>query len=459
MQVKSVGQKKETGGATTTSETLAGFQRYADGLVKQYLEGRLTLSDEVEEAIDTIISYIDKMYGDLWGFHGDDITAAGVFGTEVENCYANTWTKDQHEDKLAKLKSVIEDYALQHIRCRNNLKDQCVGSMTTQFDCSQWTDQHSGIDTRELLSMLQVNGEKVASQSSSHCPEIPVIPEHCAAGVDHCDDYDQYRKDRNGEALLPSCARPPPGQLSDEYIQANEETESTKLEEMEGCLEDMKEWLDPLYAKYECCGRGDDCAPCTVNGGNCQKLQQQFEFEQCLYDTEVGILCSGYDSCFDTVVSNSEADCDKIQIRAKARAADNETAERIKCLLGVLKIDDNATKVAAEGTQSKAEKLSECQADDYTVFNNVWTITCPSGVPEDWASGKKYPAGIECKADRPDMCSVEFYQEHYAPEGLSMNTCTTCPGGKGCDGASLANQVATCRPCGSTKRLNEPSHW
>jgi len=458
MQVKSVGQKnKETGGVTTMSETLAGFQRYADGLVKEYLEGRLIMSDEVKEAIDTIIAYIDKMYTDLWDFHTQDKTAAGVFGTRVENCYANTWTKDGHEGKLAQLKNLIDDYAERHRQCRTDLMNHCVGSMTTQFDCSHWTDQHAGV------GLLQVNGEKAASQSYGHCKAAPVIPEHCEEGKDHCQDYDSYRMDENGDALLPTCARPPPGKLSDEYIQANEETESTKLDEMEDCLEDMKAWLDPLYAKYECCGRGDECAPCVVNGANCQKLQQQFEFEQCLYDTEVGILCSGYDTCFETVISESQADCDAIQIRAAARAADNETAERIKCLLGVLKIDDNATKVAEEGTQSKAEKLEECQSktDVYTKFNDVWTITCPSGVPDDWAStGKHYPPGIACKAPRPGMCTDEFYVQHYKPYGFEMNTCKNCAQGQGfCDGYSLRHQVATCRQCGSIGRFNETDRW
>lgn len=453
MQVKSVAlKKKELGAATTMSETLAGFQRYADGLVKQYLEHGLTLSPEVEDAIDTIINYIDQMYADLKSYHDDDVAAASQFENRLESCYNNTWVKDGHAQKLETLRNTIENLATIHIQCRQDLHDNCVGSMTASFDCEHWSTQ-----TSPSLLQAAVTGEVAAGFTSTGCPATPIIPEHCEHLIDHCSVYDTYRQ-TNGSALLPGCARPPPGHLADEYIQANENTD--ELGEMEECLESMKTWLDDLYPLYECCARNEPCEFCKIQPKTCQDAQEEFEFETCLYDTEVGILCSNYDSCFDQVVSDSKADCDAIQIRANARAADNESAERIKCLLGVLKIDDNATAVHEAGTQSKADKLAECQSVEYTTYNSAWAIECPKGVVGTWEPIKQYPEGVDCMAARPDTCSDQFFEEQYRDSfefAMEPNTCTGCVGK--CEGEQLRTQVAACRQCASIIRLNESKHW
>jgi len=177
---------------------------------------------------------------------------------------------------------------------------------------------------------------------------------------------------------------------------------------MESCLEDMNRWLDPLYELMEACAR--DNQNCQKWPKECRNQQTDFEFYNCEWNLVVGTKCSFYETCYTGAIKKADADCDVIQLRAAARQADNETAERIKCLLGVLMIDDNATKVAAEGSESKADKLKACKSVSYAQFNAAWKITCPAA---DWPPKAQYPAGLNCSAPRHDPCSNDFFQAEY----------------------------------------------
>jgi len=344
--------------SATRAQTLAQFKEYTNNLVAEYLkDGKFTQSpSDLDTAITTIIQYIDAMNKDLRDWHQDDLGACDL-------CKETKRMATCEEDHLSE--TVVA-----------NLSDA-----VTKVD----------------------NKRKAHRECREDCS-----PNQCPVG--QCPEYHNYRKN-NQKALwtkMVACANPPPGELADEYIQADvSEENGEKLSRMEACLQDAKDWLDPLYKLYsECEYVETHCPGCQ---SDCDKLQTDFEADHCQLDISRGIHCDGYYRCWDEDWGKCNAQVDLMKKREEARAADFETGERIRCLLNVLGKTPDEDKPAA---------LEACMDDSkYTPFepgNEFW-INCAIGT-------KIPPTHLPCGFSEIQPCDADFldFEYHSAETGLGL---------------------------------------
>lgn len=340
------------------------------------------------------------MYLDLLAFHGQDVNKSKVYQEEVDNCYTSYW-EEQFVANLNTLRARKDTAGKNHLNGRQWIRDSCPGHT---FESADWTtgSNHVGL-TEHDTDHSEVFGSLIQQASAVALELSPVVD----PSIDHCQIYDDYRQNNLAALLTTAPQNCAPAHLQDDYIKAEG---NPMLGEMEDCLEHVKLWLDPLYELMEACQRVE--GECNDKAKESMGNQSLFEYETCEYNTIVRIKCGGYDDCFGGVLSRSASECGNIQTRAAARQADNETAERIKCLLGVLMVDDDATKVDEEGTESKADKLAACKTVDYEDYNKFWQIECPVW-EADGEPVPEYPPGIDCMADRFSPCDGEFLEEEY----------------------------------------------
>lgn len=273
--------------ASTRTQTLAGYKEYVNKLVAQYKQDDPTKrsrdeiqpGSDVDNAITTIIQYINSMYEDLLAWHNQDLGDADACksGALLSACQDLLPTDGIIESWMTIVDSAREN----HTTCRNG--------------CSS------------------------------------VVCEDNVA----CQEYNRYRKHIKNGRLNASftdavaCANP---SLDDEYIKSGTLAE---VEQMEECLVKAKHWLDPLYSKYIACHDSEkNCEDCQVQ---CDHDQAAFENAHCQLDEKRDASCSGYRECYTMAHEECMTNCPKITVRSNARAADNETGEFIICLLGALR--------------------------------------------------------------------------------------------------------------------------
>jgi len=360
--------------ASTRTQTLAGYTEYVNSLVETYKKGGQPIEkdSDIDQAITTIISYINSMYADLLEWHKNDVeeTVSCATAEVIRVCTEknlDTETLAEFESEILK----VDGFRQSHKECRENCnEDRCGGDVTS-----------------------------------------------------NCKDYHHYRK-TNDDALYTAqvaCANSPtpPGHLSDDYIGTNDDD---KREDMESCLQNAKDWLDPLYELYSKCN--DDITECPGCQSDCDKLQADFENAHCQHDIFREGHCTGFDTCYKQKKLDCDPICARIETRSNARRADNETGEIIKCLLNVLKSEN----------ESKADELEKCNT--ISVNTSFWNIDCT-----DYDAPDVPPHGHAC-GDVDQPCQDPFLNleykiglgldkyEEYSYEGSynMIGPCTSCNG-------------------------------
>jgi len=343
--------------SASRTETLKAYKEYATDLAEKYkqqpdMEDQLNNEDsEISKAIDTILQYIKAMYDDLKRWHDEDVESSKSCAptTVIDTCEANYLNSVQVAEIENKM-ALVQPAREKHIQCR----DRC--------------------------SKCQMS--------------------------DSCKEYHQYRHN-NPDALFEdvvSCADPA---LSDEYIKT---TDSKELEKMESCLNDAKTWLDPLYKLYKACEWDSEfCPTCSTT---CKDDQVDFENKHCQVDAVRDSHCWAFRRCYDDKHKDCAQDCLDIEVRSKARGADNETGELIKCLLDVLKTNDVQDNDGDEAG-GKSAKLAECNTNSYA--SDFWIIECIG-------SGPECPEVLHPCEDTAQPCNQEFLNEEYHnKEGRNLN--------------------------------------
>jgi len=343
--------------SATRAQTLAQFKEYTNNLVAEYLKGGKSMASDLDTAIDTIITYIDAMKLDLKQWDSAD-------------------------------RAMCAD-------CQVDKRDRVC------------TEQHINATVLQDLQSA-VDRVQTAREDHAECRQ-KCGPDSCPYG--QCPDYHEYRKnDVHKKALwshMVKCANPPPGHLADDYIRADEsENNGKKLSDMEACLKKAKVWLDPLYELYSACEYVENhCPTCQAE---CDEKQSDFEVQHCQLDIERGDHCDGFYICWDDDWTTCDQKVSNMLDREKARAADYETGERIRCLLNVLRdATDDADKPA---------ELAKCNEDDqYIPYGpkNEFYINCSIGT-------KIPPAHMPCGLSEMQPCDDEFLRtEYYDGLGLS----------------------------------------
>lgn len=335
----------------TRAQTLAGFRKYADNLVATYQKQGQPIQegDEIWNAIETILSYLTSLYTDMLGVHNqqsEDITTC----TE-QYIFGDCESKHLNQTALNELE----------------------------------TAQNRTIEARAAF--------EAKIQECANCPGY------------ECSEYEAYR---NTDLALWSkavaCANPPPGHFGDEYISADEGSEA--LSQMEECLGDANTWMEALYPKYlDCAAKRVLCTSANCKDP-CLEKQKEFEEAHCEWDVQEEGHCGGFDICYGDHWNNCKDSCDMIEKQSKARAADNETAERIKCLLEVLRS-------AEEDKETLLKECKDVKFAEYEEKAKFWILTC--NLSGDGTPPPHHP----CHDVIWKPCSEDFLVNEYH-EGLGL---------------------------------------
>lgn len=338
----------------TRAQTLAGFRKYADNLVATYQkQGQpIEQDDDTWTAIDTILSYLTSLYADMLVPHNDqqmDIAQCteGYIFDYCESKHLNATTLGQLEQA----------------------KNKTAGARAT--------------------FLTQIN----------QCAECP---------GDECSEYERYRETQEALwSVTVRCASPPPGDFSDEFIRADEGSDD--LDAMESCLGDAHTWMKGLYPKYEECAAKRDLCTASKCKDPCASMQKQFEIAHCEWDIVEKLHCDGFDQCYKNHYLTCKDRCDGVETESKARAADNETAERIKCLLEVLRSPED----------DKEALLTDCKNkfEEYEEKAKFWLLEC------NLSDNGTVPIHHPCHDVIWEPCSQNFLDNEYhkeQPDGLGL---------------------------------------
>lgn len=358
---------------------LAGFQKFADGLVAQYMETRIEPNSTTKTAIETVITWIDTFYGHFLDEHGVDVGRVNACPGDVEQCITDHLGNDVAQKIL--------DEAARVVTARNDH----LSCLTTAKSCHY-------------------------EQSMA------------------CNDYDSHRA--NSPPPLPACVKTG-GAFADTFIQADEDDRFDGgeciaggsgvkcLPKMEECLVEFKTWFDQLYNLYDACKRTDD--PCREN---CKPEQHEFEIDHCEAGSVRSSACTSYNGCVSTQKDRCAQLCTDVEINSNARKADNETGERIVCLLNALihetVIDETTGELGLK--EDKPKLLAACVNATYDT--SEFTIACPAGTPD---LGGVLVDAVDCTADlqwtEPVTCTEEFLAKEYVQhDEVEYCYCRQCIG-------------------------------
>lgn len=310
------------------------------------------MSDDVKKAIGTVRTYINGLFTGLNESHYHDIDRINkVCGDAAQDNCVNLYFNSAKQSELTTLQQTVDTKRAEHVNCR--LQNQVKG---------------------------------------------------CENNVE-CDIYDHYRQNDSdfSPALLGNvarCAQKPKENLADSFINTQD---TGRRETMETCLKKFKTWFTPLYDLYEKCDRG------TGEVEACEGEQGEFEEKHCTYNYELNETCHVYNVCineaWEDCIGESTGLCSEVDILVKSRKAENETGERILCLLTVL--------VDTEDASKKAE-LDICKQKEYDT--SYFNLDCPGevGPPEP-----KPP--MTCDTE-PVSCTQPFLEKYYASWQVNPKT-------------------------------------
>jgi len=340
---RSMASSSSTSGERSSS--LAGFQTYAEGLAAKYLETALPLDSDMRTQITTVINWID---------------------TDIK----------------------------EHLENGDRIDRQKVLDLSTDLTGCV-TSAEAEVETTKTLN----NGTITSRQKHLACRQKEV---GCVTSTNQaCQEYDAYRQTDPMALLTVQAPCALETDFSDEYIQADEDDQSGKLQDMEACLILTKTWHSALYTLYAACKRAD----CVLTPPSCLGAQHDFEATHCEAKTKQDFVCNSFDTC----VEGNEDPCDDIAIDVGARKADYEAGERIKCLLIVLRdAEDNCTGRSDEvpPCKEKPDELRKCTEKTYDTTSYNIACSKPS-VSSPPALGCGSPIGAV-------SCSQAFLDAEYA---------------------------------------------
>jgi len=463
MQLKALNKGKQSRLDTdlTTSGQLVAFQKFTEQLVGEFESGTLEIDQSTKDAVKMVMDFIhDDVYNSLLQGHNQDSLNAKACKNLTRAC--DVWH--------------YPDSVLAHYQ-----------TLVTQSNTSRW--EH--IQCRQEHKIV--------------CDEVE----------DTCSHYDRYRqqvKDVNDVIPYPFTPKCMPHKFDEAHRKATRETDAgkEKLDDFEDCLEDTRHWLyfsqiqspqtsddadtefegvkgewdaahaeayagsgngTGLWYKYLACKREKET--CDNKGDECKAKQLLFETRICHQDWYQRGHCDAHRICRNSEQAHCECTCSEIETRITGRKADNETGERLVCLLesmfGKLFVDENGDEQCcsdvANDTQ-RAAQLEACKTKTYDLSD--WDITCPDGdytgdnpdnvfscatvnVPVDTTCTQKVTY-LDHSVSPAQQKTLEksFGQFEYKERGLTLpGECTDCDD-SGHDGAherAEHKEVDECTKC------------
>jgi len=410
MQFKSMSQKKQAlslEAQTSFSSKLAGFQKFTDEMVEKYggpEEGASAPpTPEVLQAVWTVLAFIEQMHAHLNSAH----------------------VQDQGEA------SACDD---------------------TEADCK---DNYMNVNIINQILFFQKSAHKKQKAHKACRVEATGSCQQICKANGNCVTYDAARKTNN--ATLPVCVKNPdsPGSVSafsDDYIRAVEDSEELKA--MEECLVDTSAWLDFLYPKYDDCRRVE--SECEELVETCDNKQTVFQEAQCLYALDSNLHCHNFNECKTTMATECQSKCVNIEMRSGARAADDETGQRLVCLLHTLFGKPNPSPSALKASfdpgntglpeyavpeinksqflprpdaSSRPAALENCK--DQEIDTTRWAITCQGQTIDASTQSNTMTAGepvvYDCPIDEVlSPCGEGFAAEAYNEFELEVQELGVC---------------------------------
>jgi len=345
--------------------------------------GRGGVTDEEREAVRVVLEFIQDMYLSLKSWHDSDVVLAASCTQEsiVNECQLT----DELFGQMNSRKSEVDTLAVDHEACRQEGVTACPAFPPQCPDYDNYRKNQGEY-------MGQANNAKTPSTPLYKLPDCVYLPRDDAGN------------------LLPTAA------FADDSIQTSD---TTQLQTMEDCLRETKSWLDPLYTKYKDCERQED--DCQDKCPECKDKQSLFEEKHCEWISYLSTSCSGVQDCGNDATAECSTTCNSIQVRESARIADNETGQRLVCLLHV--IFGEPKDVHAPNTEfyprpseeGRAAALALCKQKPYDTPD--WNIQCNEGV---WSS----PA--PCDHLKEPTCSEDFKDTWYIDRGLTQPCTEQC---------------------------------
>jgi len=378
----------------SASRTLAGFQKFTDNLVNAYLEKGETIRADSPDC-NIIREYIEGLHEQSLLAHEQDQEVGADCTTNMNAC-DEYFTG--HDSQLDKLEIDVSTARTKHSTCRD-----------VQAGACEHSDSDKGF----------ADGDDDADNK--------------------CESYNKFRKNTY-QAHLPDCAGGGDGnhdfELGDDLITADEGTTAglADLRRMEACLVKMKNWLDTgdgyenqvikhlypgppgLYPRMDecatnagCCEDPGECLDPVEDPGYCCDKQHQLENKHCLYEMERQTHCTGLRDCWARETTNCNGLCGAVEERVVGRKADNETMERISCLLDAL-TDTDETEKAAKLEACKADGTSERARAFQTSLTNKIAFWDIEGCPPDYVVK---PVHEHCKTSILATCSPNWTKTEY----------------------------------------------
>jgi hypothetical protein len=214
-----------------------------------------------------------------------------------------------------------------------------------------------------------------------------------------CGVYHNYR--RSGDGIPPVCLT----SLTASDVAAAVGTQ--KKLDMEKCLVDSKEWLDPLYFKYMECKTATEIHD-GVRTNECNPLQDTFERDFCTYELKLEDSCSEQDTCRLNMVTARNGTHDSIAVEEAARKADWKTSKYIECFFDIFDQTDNEQK---PGMLKQCQELSTDVSEITIAYHDI-------------------PAPASCTTEPDQPCDAPWTTNRY--EGKSWSSRAPAAACKAC---------------------------
>lgn len=394
MQLKSLGVRRaqaqiQHDSFSSTGARLVAYQKFADDMIAMDENKELNISQNTLDAVTVIHEFINGLFTILNGSHTEDLRV-------VQKC-----------------KSIATDCRKLHL----------------------------------TEAYYQEEGAKILEKNTTHKTCRDDRETACVAEAGFCDKYDNYRQDEHVDLdvrvqFLPPCALT---DFNDTYMPADD---PDLVQVMEACLNKMHRWLslgfhevpetiNGLWPHYSDCRR-NRCLPLKEE---CRSNQSDYEDAVCFLAKDKSLHCENYLKCIKCQEGDCEAKCaegGEIGENWQGRAADNETAQRLTCLLDVLfgaQDPDNESGTGYFARAAASERpglLTTCKEHPYNT--TYWELDCKD---------RNSQPGV-CEVP-PSPCKTTFlggYTDRSANRFKLPNTATA-----GYREEGIQREVESCTPC------------
>jgi len=340
------------------------------------------------DAVLMVLVFVDDMTASLKTYHDEDVDDAKACNpTAIESSCVATHLNQTTKGLLTAKSAAVTERGDDHRQCREDAK-QCYVDM------------------------------------EASCPDYNNYRKHYSPYQDRIHSpLESYQ-----DSTLPDCVKTSPDDaaFSDTSIKTDLEEQ---LAAMELCLKITKAWLDPLFDRYKNCR--SSARTCRDMLAKCKTKQNNFENAHCEWQETQDLKCFGVNDCGSEDTDHCQGVCERIELRERYRNADNETGQRLVCLLNVIfgePVDfrDTATEWYAPPA-NKTAALAACKEEDQSQPD---PIQCNPG---SWVPPNP------CADVIHSTCSDNFNTQSYTNVGLTLST--SCEQGNDVDGCSLESQA------------------